>query len=321
MSAGLPLAVVIAAQRAALLRQDAATLQLLLRSWLPVQAKLNDSLTRLLAAIGDDTPTADQLRRMTRYRDLIEQTKTLTDGYAAGALPRITAAQRAATGMAQQHTAALLGPSGARLPVEATNELIAALSDGSPLENLLATFGDDAAKAASQTLIDGLASGRGLRVVASEFRKATGSSAVRAARISRQSILSSYREASLQAYRQNESLLGGWVWLSALQAGRTCGLCIAMHGTIHPLTESFASHVACRCSMVPLVKGAPTRIEAGRDLFAQWSEDDQAKVLGKGKYELFKHGDLSLDHLVGEGTDRRWGQFRYERPLKDFVKR
>jgi len=315
MSAGLPLAVVIAAQRAALLRQDAATLQLLLRSWLPVQARLNDSLARLLAAIGDETPTADQLRRMTRYQDLIEQTKTLTDGYAAGALPRITAAQRAATGMAGQHTAALLGPSGARLPVEAANELIAALGDGSPLENLLATFGDDAARAASQILVDGLATGRGLRLVASEFRKATGSSAVRAARISRTETLRVYRGATLETYKENRKIVKQWRWLSARQT-RTCVSCWAMDGTLHDVDEPFVSHVQCRCTPIPVLPDVPVGA-TGAELFNRLDDAEQRGILGRGRFDLFKAGVLDITDIPVEVDAGRWGKALRQRTLRE----
>jgi len=314
VTAGLTLAVVIAAQRAALLRQDAATLQLLLRSWLPVQARLNESLARLLSAIGDDTPTPDQLRRMTRYRDLIEQTKTLTDGYAAGALPRITAAQRAATGMAGQHTAALLGPSGARLPVEAVSELVGALSDGSPLEKLLATFGDDAAKAASQTLVDGLATGRGLRVVASEFRKATGASAVRAARISRTETLRAYRGATLETYKENRKIVKQWRWLSARQA-RTCASCWARDGMIFDVDEPFVSHINCRCSPTPVLPDVPAGA-TGAELFNRLEDAQQRGILGRGRFELFKAGELDITDIPVEVDAGRWGKALRQRTLR-----
>ncbi len=321
MTAGLPLAVVIAAQRAALLRQDAATLQLLLRSWLPVQAKLNDSLARLISGeieprqLLGETIDAAKLREMRRFRDLIEQTKELTDGYAAGALPRITAAQRAATGLAQQHTAALLGPSGARLPVEATNELIAALSDGSPLENLLATFGDDAAKAASQTLVNGLATGRGLRVVASEFRKATGASAVRAARISRTETLRAYRGATLETYKENRNIVKQWRWLSARQA-RTCATCWAMDGTIHDVDEPFVSHIQCRCTPVGILPDVPAGA-TGATLFDALDASDQRKILGVGRFDLFKAGALDITDIPVEVDAGRWGKALRQRTLKE----
>ena len=315
MTNGPSIQAVIAAQRAALLRQDTATLQLLLRSWLPVQARLNDSLARLLAATDEERRTPDQLRRMTRYQDLIEQTKTLTDGYAAGALPRITAAQRAATAMAQQHTAVLLGPSGARLPVEATNELIAALSDGSPLENLLATFGDDAAKLASQTLVEGLATGRGLRQVASEFRKATGSSAVRAARISRTESLRAYRGATLETYKENRKIVKQWRWLSARQA-RTCVSCWARDGMVFEVDEPFISHIQCRCTPIPVLPDVPAGA-TGAQLFDRLEDAEQRGILGRGRFDLFKAGALDITDIPVEVDAGRWGKALRQRTLRE----
>lgn len=312
-----PLATVLAAQRAALLRHDAATLRLLVRAWQPVQKRLNTDLERLLAAIGDKPPTANQLRRMVRYQTLIEQTQQAVDAYAAGALPRIVAAQRIAVGLAESHAGTLIGVGGVRVPVEAVNELVGALSDGSPLGDLLRTFGPDVASQAGETLVTGISSGKGLRTVAAEFRRVTGSTATRAALVARTETLRAYRGASLAAY-QGSGLVKQWRWLSARQV-RTCPTCWARDGKVFPVDEPFVSHPACRCSPIPVLPDVPVRA-SGPEVFATLPENDQRTILGPGRYELFRNGSLSLTDIPVEVDAGRWGKVLRQRTLGELTR-
>ena len=92
-------------------------------------------------------------------------------------------------------------------------------------------------------------------------------------------------------------------------------MCWAMHGTVHPNSEEFASHPNCRCTAVPIVEGGP-RLTSGSERFKELSPENQKKILGTKKYEAYRDGRLDLPDLVKKGKDKEWGSYRAERSAK-----
>jgi SPP1 gp7 family putative phage head morphogenesis protein len=332
----------IAAHRAALLRQDAATLAIVDRRWRVVQARLQRDIDALLAQL-DDRMTPGRLRRLQRYRDLLAQVEQQVQTYADSLAPTITAGQQSAVTMAAEHArslvAAQLGENATwnTLPRAATSELIGTLADGSPLVEYLAQFGPAAAAAAEDALVAGVARGKGVKVIAAELAKVFGASGAvdpgaigrKAMLTARQSVMGSYRSASLESYKANSDIIEGWVWHSALNR-RTCPVCWAMHGSIHKVTETFSSHIACRCSPLPRTKsweslglaGIPeTRptIEDGADVFARLSEAEQRAILGPTKLRMWNAGLITFEDLVARTHSAKWGDGLRERSVMELT--
>lgn len=305
--------------RDALLRASTATLAVLLRQWRGVEQRLDRDLRTLLEQIAGGADDPILLRRSARYPALLEQVRSLVDGYAAAAAPLITAAQRGAVAMAVGHADAQIGVAGTRLPARAVETLIGSLADGTPLADLLKTFGPEAAEAAGQALLDGVARGHGAREIAQAVRRATSVAPRRALLVARTETLRSYRSASLATYQEHADAVRGWIWLSARQAGRTCAVCWSMDGTQHALDEPFASHVACRCTPTPWLNDVSPRVETGADLFARLSDADQRRVLGPGKYALYQAGTLRLADLVAKTDGGRWGPGLRERSIREIA--
>jgi hypothetical protein len=99
-----------------------------------------------------------------------------------------------------------------------------------------------------------------------------------------------------------------------------------MHGTRHSIDERFASHIVCRCVMVPETltwaelgfPGIPDTdldIELGTVAFDRLSTAEQQSILGPGKYNAYRAGTLTLPDLVGIKNNEKWGRSRYERSL------
>lgn len=216
-----------------------------------------------------------------------------------------------------------------RAPIEAAQRLLGALTTG-PLHDLIADIAPDATRAVKDALTQGILQGKNPRVIARELRKVSRIPLRRAELISRTEVLRAYRSATLTTYRENEDVVDGWIWVAKL-GSRTCPVCIALHGTFHPLTERFfGSHPACRCTAVPKTKGwadlgiegvEETRpeIESGESWFARQPAAYQEGLLGPGKYALYRDGKITLADLVGEKTSPKWGPSKYEIPLKDLA--
>jgi SPP1 gp7 family putative phage head morphogenesis protein len=235
---------------------------------------------------------------------------------------RVTDEQRAAARLAQDEAHSLVRASGAgavgaelrRLDREAVEAITGLAGDGSPLRDLFDAHAPRLAARASNEMVAGVAEGASARRIATRVREVMGGGLSRALTIARTETLRAYREVAHDTYDANASVRTGWVWSASL-TGRTCPMCIVMHGRVFPLNRRLRSHPNCRCVVVPLTAGA-ARPETGAQWFARQAEGLQKSVLGAGKFEAFKAGSIQLSDLVGEREDERWGLVRFERSLQ-----
>jgi SPP1 gp7 family putative phage head morphogenesis protein len=303
-----------------------------------VWSDLQGQLDRLTADIAEaqangETISRAFLNRQARYQALMAQTEEQIRRYAQFAERTVLAERRAAVDAAQSGALdllqAALGPNRAgavvtfnRLPVEAIDRLVGALSPDSPLRQLFDGWGPKASKAAGEALVSALAEGVGPRKAARALRQAVGEvSAVRALRISRNELNRTLRDSSLAMFRENADALVGYRWLCA-RSKRTCPLCWAMDGKLFPLDRPFATHIACRCTAVPVSRDipgwkSPAQPKAAREAFTGLPERDQRVILGAGLFQLFRDGLLDWDDLAVATYSRTWGSGRRQATLRE----
>lgn len=200
------------------------------------------------------------------------------------------------------------------LPSEAFTSLVGFSADGTPLGNLLGALPGEAGQAVRRGLLEGLLLGHNPRRIARAIRADLGGNLARALTISRTETLRAYREATYQNYLANSELLSGWVWLSA-RGPRTCLICLAMDGTVHPLSERLVDHPNGRCCAAPVVKGYPlTERQTGEQWLAGQNEYVQRQTLGDANFEVYREGRITLRDLVTAEPveDADWGA-RYQR--------
>jgi len=210
----------------------------------------------------------------------------------------------------------------AYLPTGAIEDLVGFLANGSPLRDLLDKLGPLASKRIRESLIEGIAQGYNPEKIGRSVREAFGGNLSRALRVSRTEVLRSYREATRRSYEANDDVVEGWIWNAACTT-RTCAMCFAMHGTVHPVTERLDDHPSGRCSMLPKVKGLPGMSpqwlpEAGVDQFARLSPDEQRHILGP-LYDAYHSGEITLPDVVGRSFSRDWGSMRRVKSLKEIL--
>lgn len=218
----------------------------------------------------------------------------------------------------------------------AIQSMVGATQKGSPLHDLFAGFGKEAAQGAKTALITGVTLGYNPRQIAPLVQQALSISRSRALTISRTEMIRTYRGAALETYRTNDDVVDGWIWQCALLRS-SCAACVAMNGTEHGLDEELNDHPNGSCVPVPKTKswadilgplgidtsGIPdttVEIESGSDWFDRQSEDTQKAILGPAKFQAWQNGDFTLSDIVGTNDDPDWGSSIYERPLKDLVK-
>ena len=129
---------------------------------------------------------------------------------------------------------------------------------GAPLRDLVEKMGKDTLHAVQMEWGKGMALGYNPKKIAKNIENATANIALgRARTIARTEFHRAYRQTKAEQIDASD-VTQGWVWKANLDGG-TCGLCVAMSGSIHPKGDVMDSHPNCRCTMVPLdqVMGRP----------------------------------------------------------------
>lgn len=208
------------------------------------------------------------------------------------------------------------------VPAPPASPAVANLQAGTPLRHLLDTLPGQVGSQAASVMLEGILVGLGPREIARNLRTVARIPLTRALTIARTETLRVYRQATLERF-QASSVLTGWTWVAKLDE-RTCPVCVALHGTVHPLGEEMGTHPNCRCAMAPLTETwnddiPETRFtpETGETWFAKQSPERQRAMLGPGKFALYQAGELKLADLVQPTVSPVWGRGVRERSLRD----
>jgi SPP1 gp7 family putative phage head morphogenesis protein len=325
---------VIDDQNAAIRKREEQTLKHLAREYSKIlkviQVEIDALANEMQLLIDQGTePSISMQYRLERVNALQAQTRIQLRNYAIDTLrPSLiettTDAVQLGQGHAQQLILKGISPPPSitlnlyGLPSQATNNLIATTNSG-PLNRLLSTFGELESLKMRQSLTTGLATGKHPYAIARDLTRQANLSFKRAALISRTETLRAYRESHRQTYQANSHLVGSWIWHASMST-RTCATCIALHGTEHPLTESMASHPACRCSSVPKTKTwkelgfnvsdaneTSYSTEPGSSVFAGWSTASQIKVMGPNAHAAYANGEVELQDFIRIQNSPSWG--------------
>lgn len=220
--------------------------------------------------------------------------------------------------------------------VKAIQRMVGATQKGSPLAELFAGFGREAAKAVERALVSGVTLGWNPRKVAPLVERALDVPRWRALTLARTEQIRAFRGASQETFRENGSVARQWRWTCA-KSPRSCLACLALDGTLHDLDEEMGSHVCCRCA--PLVitapwseildkygidssnipESRPVDMQTGEDWFNQQSAETQIEILGsKARYDLWRSG-VSLKDMVAHHHSDDWGSSVGIKPLRELV--
>lgn len=321
----MPIEDVIARQRSRLIRGvEGPLLRSLIREYARIvpdieaeALRLAQRATEIAAAGGDPFATLLAESRLRALERMVRDDLATLANNAVGGLQR---AQRAAVAQSLGDivTTWATYEVRAQLNIPAVERIAASLTPRAPLERLVSRLGPEAADRVRAGLIRGVALGENPRRTASRIVDAMHGNRARALTIARTETLRAYRGANLETFQRNRNMIRGWVWISAMDA-RSCAMCIAMHGTVHPTATMIGTHPGCRCAMGPLPVGQPSPVALGPDEFAQWTTARQVAVLGQSKHAAYAAGRIELSDLVGVSRSRDWGLTRYERSLSDVL--
>ena len=124
------------------------------------------------------------------------------------------------------------------------------------------------------------------------------------------------REGTRETYRQNQDIVLGWIWSSALDA-RTCMSCLAMHGKKFSLDMPLGDHYHGRCAMRPMTwlnEDAP--VLSGEEWFRSRSEEEQQRQMGRARWRAWMDGEFEFSALSVPYEDDLYGTMYHTPSLR-----
>lgn len=163
--------------------------------------------------------------------------------------------------------------------------------------------------AVRQVLVESIMDGVGPREAGRRIIAATegvfNGGLARATTIARTELVDAYRATGAITMARNAQVLDGWMWWTSL-GSRTCAICVAMAGTVHPLTEPGPEgHPNCRCARVPLVTGGNQPTQSGQDWLESQPLSVREQVLGPGRLAQWEDGRPLAD-MVEKRPNPGW---------------
>lgn len=191
--------------------------------------------------------------------------------------------------------------------------------DGNPLGNLFRTVWPESAEEIENLMKQALLKGLGPRLTAQLLRDNFFVPLNRALNIARTEQLRAYRSASLFGYKTS-GIVSGYKRL-ATHDDRVCPGCLFKEGEFVQSLDSFDEHPQGRCAMVPVVKGVrPPNWQGNEEWFGTLEPENQALILGPGRYDLWKSGRISLADIPMKVRDPVWGDSWVPKPLYKLAK-
>ena len=180
------------------------------------------------------------------------------------------------------------------------------LRSSTALGALLRRGSDLAFDGAEEALVRGLALGRGAQQVAADIADAAGFSFERSILIARTEMNRAYRFASTAQYRDSGVVTG---FRRLVYKPTACFACLMMDGEYYPVEQELYDHPRGKCGVVPVVVGGHSPSwETGSEWFAKLPEEEQRRIMGAGRYELWKNGGVrDLRSMVWMKPNAQWG--------------
>lgn len=200
-------------------------------------------------------------------------------------------------------------------------ERIASRYETVPLTRRYGTAGLEAKERVRDVMFVAVAKGENSRTIVREIQSALGTTRDHADVIARSWMNDAHRGASMDYYRVQGPRIKGWEWLSAKNL-RVCPVCLAMDGTIHPLSENFGSHPRCRCTHIPVLVDEYDEIkeQTGEQWYNSLSYTDKVEITGKTKTRLIEDKKINLSDLVHKYNDSDYGISRKEKSIRALIR-
>ena len=311
--------------REQLARNEHEALRRMSRYWVKIEKKLQNDLEALAREVLDRQAKGQGVPRqfiytLQRYRSMVEQVNRELPGYQSTVEDLIKEYQRKDY---------LLGLDAANAEIKATKpssdvwtrvykdaaETMAGFAgNGAPLYELLRHDYAETSESILDALVEGVARGKGYREVAKDMRDAMGMEYDRSLRIARTEINRSYRLANAEQYRRSgvvEKVL------RLCYKPTACFACLMLDGEECP-KGICDDHPNGKCTTIVTTTGGITpEWQTGSEWLEEQSPEDQRRIMGAGRYELWKNEGVNPRYMVWMKPNPVWGGSPSVKSLED----
>lgn len=313
--------------REQLARNEDEALQQMSEEWIRMEEELRSKFILLAQEVKDlydsGKPVPMQyIYTLQRYREMMEQIAKELPYYQQSVEDLIKEYQIRNYNLGIAAANAIIEASDPSSPVwtrvnkEAAEVLAGFAGNGTPLMQLLQTdYGELSAKIVS-VLIKGVALGKGVTEIATEMAAMMGGDFDRALRIARTEINRAYRLANAEQYRRSgvvEKVI------RLCYPPTACFACLMMDGEECP-NGICDDHPNGKCTtIVQTTGGVVPEWEHGEEWFRHQSEEDQRRIMGAERFELWKNEGFSLKDMVFMKENPVWGGNPSMVPIKELL--
>jgi len=293
------------AARAAIIQREQREAAVLAKRYARLATQITTTTTSLAAEIAAAGPAAADpawLDQHALYAQLLRGTNYHMAQIGRFATTRLAAQQEAMVGQGTRDGQTLirtLGGEAQALDAEAVRGQVAVAQQRLTAYDLARTLPEVAAQVVRTAAAKVALLGLGVSGIAAKVKEGFGGVLTKLLFLSRSEMVTPYRDTTLAVFAHNG--VASWQWHAEIERQPApCGMCIAMHGRVHPIGDPFATHHGCRCLPVPVLPHAPPPVSVGGAAwFAQQDATVQLHVLGRSKAAHYQSGALALDALVG----------------------
>ena len=312
-----PVVVRVARQfRDELARNEDAALKRMARSWLQMEDALEREFLSLYADVRElydsGQPVPQQyIYTLNRYQKMIAQVQRELPYYQATIEDLIEEYQRKDFILGLDSANAIIqatDPSAEiwnRINKDAAEVMVGFAGNGAPLAQLLRTDYGELGASITDALISGVTLGKGAYQTARDMRSAVEAlTYTRSVRIARTEINRAYRIANAEQYAASGVVTKV---IRLCYPPTACFACLEMDGEECP-NGICDDHPNGKCTtIVETVGGVRPTWQTGHEWLMEQSEEDQRRIMGVGRYEMWKKDGVPLRDMVKMQPNPVWG--------------
>ena len=301
--------------REQLARNEDAALRRMSRYWMKMEKSLEPRFVALSQEIKDlqdnGQPVPPQLvYTQQRYLDMMSQIMEELPDYEKYAVDIITEYQIENFNLGLDDASAVIRATSPadlvwnQVGKDAVETMAGFAGNGAPLAELMRHDYGDLGVKVTDALVQGIGLGKGAYAVAKDMRDAMGMEFNRSVRIARTEINRAYRIANAEQYAKSGVVTKV---LRLCYAPTACLACLELDGEECP-KGMCDDHPNGKCTTVAVtIGGHYPQWQHGHDWLMEQSEVDQRRIIGDGRYEMWKNDGIPLRDMVEMKPNAVWG--------------
>ena len=305
--------------RAETAANELETLKRLARLWVPSYRYLQKQVTDLLAVIKAQQDAGKEvwighIHSLERYRTMMAQAEQMIRQYNRAAAGEIRGTEAEMTELGRENGRQLVSiaepddPMWTRVNKREARITAGMTAEDTPLDRLLEKSFGQMKEGMESALITGISTGQGSSWIAEQLMKAAEIPEQRALLIARTEVNRAYRQSNWEQMQSSRAVRG---YRRMCYPDTACFACLMLDGEFYPIDAEPCDHPNGKCSFVPVTKhfdpGNDPSWQRGRDWFMEQDEEDHRRIMGAGRFDLWKSGVVDPRDMVYIKPNQTWG--------------